>query len=126
MRSAELADLTRDAARTAIASRDLVGARDIASVLGARIRARVYPMTSQDHRSAAASRGSGASRASTCMTNRKVCSRRRCTDRLYPAGVKIRLAEGRSVLPEQWTTGQDPPGRTLCSPSPAGVSVVST
>ena len=84
MRSAELADLTRDAARTAIASRDLVGARDTASVLGTRIRGRVYPMISQDHRSAAASRSSGASQGSTCMTNRKVCSRRRCTDRLNP------------------------------------------
>ena len=74
MRSAELADLARDVARTAIASRDLAGARDTASVLSTRIRGRDYPMISQDHRSAAISWHSGASQGSTCMTNRKVCS----------------------------------------------------
>jgi hypothetical protein len=45
LRSAELAGLDpAEVARTAIASRDLAGARDIASVIDARIRQRVYPL----------------------------------------------------------------------------------
>jgi hypothetical protein len=45
LRSAELAGLDpAEVAGTAIASRDLTGARDIASVIDARIRQRVYPL----------------------------------------------------------------------------------
>jgi hypothetical protein len=45
LRAAELAGLDpAEVTRTAIASRDLAGARDIASVLDARIRSRVYPL----------------------------------------------------------------------------------
>ncbi|MGO8958840.1 MAG: MobF family relaxase [Streptosporangiaceae bacterium] len=48
MRAAELAGLDpAEVIRTAIASRDLAGARDIASVLDARIRARVTPLLPQ-------------------------------------------------------------------------------
>jgi hypothetical protein len=48
LRSAELADLDpAEVTRTAIASRDLVGARDVASVIDARIRQRVYPLLPQ-------------------------------------------------------------------------------
>jgi hypothetical protein len=45
LRAAELAGLDPgEVARTAIASQDLTGARDIASVIDARIRLRVYPL----------------------------------------------------------------------------------
>src|SRR5215510_1438645 len=48
LRSAELAGLDpAEVARDAIASRDLTGARDIASVVDARIRQRVYPLLPQ-------------------------------------------------------------------------------
>jgi hypothetical protein len=48
LRSAELAGLDpAEVARSAIASRDLAGARDIASVIDARIRQRVYPLLPQ-------------------------------------------------------------------------------
>jgi AAA domain len=48
LRSAELAGLNpAEVARTAIVSRDLTGARDIASVIDARIRQRVYPLLPQ-------------------------------------------------------------------------------
>ena len=48
MHAAELAGLDpAEVIRTAIASRDLTGARDIASVLDARIRPRVYPLMPQ-------------------------------------------------------------------------------
>jgi hypothetical protein len=48
LRSAELAGLDpAGVARTAIASRDLTGARDIASVIDARIRQRIYPLLPQ-------------------------------------------------------------------------------
>jgi hypothetical protein len=48
LHTAELAGLDpAEATRTAIASRDLGGARDIASVLDARIRLRVYPLLPQ-------------------------------------------------------------------------------
>ena len=48
LHAAELAGLDpADVTRTAIASRDLCGARDIASVLDARIRPRVYPLLPQ-------------------------------------------------------------------------------
>ena len=48
LRSAELAGLDpAEVARSAIASRDLAGARDIASVVDARIRQRVYPLLPQ-------------------------------------------------------------------------------
>jgi hypothetical protein len=48
LRSAELAGLhPAEVARTAIASRDLTGARDIASVIDARIRQRIYPLLPQ-------------------------------------------------------------------------------
>src|SRR5207247_9209736 len=48
LHAAELAGLDpADVSRTAIASRDLGGARDIASVLDARIRPRVYPLLPQ-------------------------------------------------------------------------------
>jgi hypothetical protein len=48
LRSAELAGLDpAEAARSAIESRDLAGARDIASVIDARIRQRVYPLLPQ-------------------------------------------------------------------------------
>lgn len=48
LRSAELAGLDpAEAARWAIESRDLAGARDIASVVDARIRERVYPLLPQ-------------------------------------------------------------------------------
>jgi hypothetical protein len=48
LHAAELAGLDpAEVTRTAIASRDLAGARDIASVLDARIRQRVYPLLPQ-------------------------------------------------------------------------------
>ncbi len=48
LRSAELAGLDpAEVARSAIASRDLAGARDIASVVDARIRQRIYPLLPQ-------------------------------------------------------------------------------
>ena len=48
LRAAELAGLDPgEVARTAIASQDLAGARDIASVIDARIRQRVYPLLPQ-------------------------------------------------------------------------------
>jgi hypothetical protein len=48
LRSAELAGLDpAEVARSAIASRDLAGARDIASVIDARIRQRVHPLLPQ-------------------------------------------------------------------------------
>jgi len=48
LRSAELAGLDpAEVARDAIASRDLAGARDIASVIDARIRQRIYPLLPQ-------------------------------------------------------------------------------
>ena len=48
LRAAELAGLDpAEVLRTAIASRDLAGARDIAAVLDARIRPRVYPLLPQ-------------------------------------------------------------------------------
>ena len=48
LRSAELAGLDpAEVARSAIASRDLTGARDIAAVIDARIRQRVYPLLPQ-------------------------------------------------------------------------------
>jgi AAA domain len=48
LRSAELAGLDpADVVRSAIASRDLAGARDIASVIDARIRQQVYPLLPQ-------------------------------------------------------------------------------
>jgi hypothetical protein len=48
LHAAELAGLNpAEVTRTAIASRDLAGARDIASVLDARIRQRVYPLLPQ-------------------------------------------------------------------------------
>jgi hypothetical protein len=50
LHAAELAGLDpAEVTRTAIASRDLAGARDIASVLDARIRQRVYPLLPQPH-----------------------------------------------------------------------------
>ena len=48
LRTAELAGLDpAEITRTAIASRDLAGARDVASVIDARIRQRVYPLIPQ-------------------------------------------------------------------------------
>jgi hypothetical protein len=48
LHAAELAGLdTADVIRTAITSRDLAGSRDIASVIDARIRARVYQLLPQ-------------------------------------------------------------------------------
>ena len=48
LRSAELAGLnSAEVARTAVESRDLASARDIASVIDARIRQRVYPLLPQ-------------------------------------------------------------------------------
>ena len=48
LRSAELAGLDpAEVAHTAIASRDLTGARDIAGVIDARIRQRIYPLLPQ-------------------------------------------------------------------------------
>jgi hypothetical protein len=48
LRSAELAGLDpAEVARSAIASRDLAGARDIAAVIDARIRQRLYPLLPQ-------------------------------------------------------------------------------
>jgi hypothetical protein len=48
LRSAELAGLDpAEVARTAVQSRDLAGARDIASVIDARIRQRAYPLLPQ-------------------------------------------------------------------------------
>ena len=48
LRGAELVGLDpAEVIRTAIASRDLAGARDIAAVLDARIRPRVYPLLPQ-------------------------------------------------------------------------------
>ncbi len=48
LRAAELAGLNpTDVARSAIESRDLAGARDIASVVDARIRRRIYPLLPQ-------------------------------------------------------------------------------
>jgi hypothetical protein len=48
LRAAELAGLDPgEVARTAIASQNLLGARDIASVIDARIRQRIYPMLPQ-------------------------------------------------------------------------------
>ena len=48
LRTAELAGLDPgEVTRTAIASQDLAGARDIASVVDARIRQRVYPLLPQ-------------------------------------------------------------------------------
>jgi hypothetical protein len=48
LRSAELAGLDpAEVARSAIESRDLAGARDIASVIDARIRQRIYPLLPQ-------------------------------------------------------------------------------
>jgi hypothetical protein len=48
LHAAEVAGLDpAEVTRTAIASRDLVGARDIASVLDARVRQRVYPLLPQ-------------------------------------------------------------------------------
>ena len=50
LHAAELAGLDADAViRTAIASRDLAGARDIAAVLDARIRPRIDPLVPQPH-----------------------------------------------------------------------------
>jgi hypothetical protein len=51
LRSAELAGLDpAEVARTAIESRDLAGARDVASVIDARIRQRVYPLLPRPQR----------------------------------------------------------------------------
>ena len=51
LRAAELAGLDPgEVARSAIESRDLVGARDIASVVDARIRQRIYPLLPQPQR----------------------------------------------------------------------------
>ncbi len=48
LRAAELADLDpAEVARSAVASRNLAGAQDIASVIDARIRQRVYPLLPQ-------------------------------------------------------------------------------
>src|SRR6202043_195664 len=48
LRTAELAGLDpADVTRTAIDSRDLAGARDVVSVIDARIRQRVYPLIPQ-------------------------------------------------------------------------------
>jgi hypothetical protein len=48
LRSAELAGLDpAEVARTAVESRDLAGARDVAAVIDARIRQRVYPLLPQ-------------------------------------------------------------------------------
>ncbi len=52
LRTAELASLDPgEVARSAIESRDLTGARDIASVVDARIRHRIYPLLPQPQRS---------------------------------------------------------------------------